>query len=448
MTRARFAVWLVAAAVAFFRPNRARRRGMDSYTIARRQLDQIEGSTGPLTPFADVCIIGSGISGLSAAYNLADEPGLGVVVFEARDFCSGATGRNGGHLTPYLFQDFRKKALQFGSAQAKAGFDLEQYNARALVKIIQDEGIADAIDLVHGGHTCILMSDEDWDDLQNDFEAARAAGTDLSSVAWFTKKEMYEKYGTHYAGFTFDVYNLWPLKLVTQFYHIAKRRLQSSSGSLSLHTNTPVNEVLPSGEDWELVTPRGSTTCKYVLHTTNGYAGHLLPSMSGEAGIVPGRGQVVTTHLRNTGMSSWSNLKGDEYWFPRPGGAESPLIILGGGGHTSGVVDDSVTEQHYHNFLLKFLPEVFDTPQYEPEMEWTGIMGFTSIGDPFVGPLEPLEGRSFKGQYISAGFSGHGMPRTFASAQSAAQMILANLHGETWAQPEWIPDRFLTWNRV
>lgn len=39
----------------------------------------------------------------------------------------------------------------------------------------------------------------------------------------------------------------------------------------------------------------------------------------------------------------------------------------------------------------------------------TGIMGFTGNDVPLVGSLAHLEG-----QYIAAGFTGHGMPRAFA----------------------------------
>jgi hypothetical protein len=58
-----------------------------------------EGSTGALTDEADVCIIGSGITGVSAAYHLANavqqgsfpipdgETKLRAVILEARDFC-------------------------------------------------------------------------------------------------------------------------------------------------------------------------------------------------------------------------------------------------------------------------------------------------------------------------------------------------------------------------
>ena len=57
-----------------------------------------EGSTGSLTTDADICIIGSGITGVSAAYHLArllserkvDDVADGIVkiaILEARDFC-------------------------------------------------------------------------------------------------------------------------------------------------------------------------------------------------------------------------------------------------------------------------------------------------------------------------------------------------------------------------
>ena len=52
---------------------------------------------------ADIIVIGSGISGASAAYtilNQSDKIGISpeIVVLEARDLCTGATGRNGGHI--------------------------------------------------------------------------------------------------------------------------------------------------------------------------------------------------------------------------------------------------------------------------------------------------------------------------------------------------------------
>lgn len=54
-----------------------------------------EGSEGPLTSDVDICIIGSGVTGVSCAYHLARlrasggaaEPSLSVAILDARDFC-------------------------------------------------------------------------------------------------------------------------------------------------------------------------------------------------------------------------------------------------------------------------------------------------------------------------------------------------------------------------
>lgn len=53
-------------------------------------------STDVLPDDADVVIVGAGISGASIAYNLlSHDQGLKVVLLEARQAASGASGRNG-----------------------------------------------------------------------------------------------------------------------------------------------------------------------------------------------------------------------------------------------------------------------------------------------------------------------------------------------------------------
>jgi len=63
-------------------------------------------STETLPSESDVVIIGSGISGVSVAYHLSQpdtgageaSPAPSILLLEARQVCSGATGRNGGHV--------------------------------------------------------------------------------------------------------------------------------------------------------------------------------------------------------------------------------------------------------------------------------------------------------------------------------------------------------------
>lgn len=238
-----------------------------------------------------------------------------------------------------------------------------------------------------------------------------------------------------------------------------------------MHTNTPVTAITPipadsdaSSRRWNLTTPRGPIACSYVLHATNAYASHLLPHMHGPSGIIPTRGQIIALRaaapLADVTKSSWDGNDGFEYWFPRPlaGNETEPLVILGGGRESTRpkfelyTVDDASVNPVVGDTLRKFLPAAFPgkyEPGREPEMEWvsvtctwpgfrrltdllqTGIMGYTKTHDPFVscllfqsrntsssstlwqvGPvIDPAQPDAYEGQYIAAGYTGHGMPR-------------------------------------
>ncbi|MGE4372041.1 MAG: NAD(P)/FAD-dependent oxidoreductase [Xanthobacter sp.] len=96
---------------------------------------------------ADVCILGAGYTGLSAALHLA-EAGLDVVVLEAGAVGSGASGRNGGQLHTGQRRDqlFLEKAL--GPDDARKLWDLAE-EAKALVYHLVDRH-AIACDLTEG----------------------------------------------------------------------------------------------------------------------------------------------------------------------------------------------------------------------------------------------------------------------------------------------------------
>ena len=62
-------------------------------------------STETLPTSADIVIIGAGYAGASVVHHLLEHESFSkrkpfVVILEAREACSGATGRNGGHLKP------------------------------------------------------------------------------------------------------------------------------------------------------------------------------------------------------------------------------------------------------------------------------------------------------------------------------------------------------------
>ncbi|HVZ98934.1 MAG TPA: FAD-binding oxidoreductase [Caulobacterales bacterium] len=101
---------------------------------------------------ADVCVIGGGYTGLSAALAAA-ERGFSVVLLEAGRIGWGASGRNGGQMIPGLRKGAAELVKAYGETHARDLFNLA-LEARALVlSRIERHGIA--CDLRASGHlTC------------------------------------------------------------------------------------------------------------------------------------------------------------------------------------------------------------------------------------------------------------------------------------------------------
>lgn len=87
----------------------------------------------------DVVIIGSGITGCSIARHLLQEyDSLMITVLEARTICSGATGRNGGHMkaVPEFSYASLLSALEKEAADEVVRFTLA--NVDELLKVAED----------------------------------------------------------------------------------------------------------------------------------------------------------------------------------------------------------------------------------------------------------------------------------------------------------------------
>ncbi|KAK7685831.1 hypothetical protein QCA50_011177 [Cerrena zonata] len=439
------------------------------------------GSEGPLTDDADICIIGSGITGTSTAYHLAKSFSEGgfvkdlnrpvkAVILEAREFCSGATGRNGGHITADLFFEFLRRQTSRSTDEALRAYRIEEYVVGEVKKLLAEQNKTDFTDFVSNGRLYLAYSEKELAGWKADFEAAKAAGVDVSAVEWFSKEETQEKFGAPYPSVVTPGNNIWPLKLVSVLFNLAQKiGSESQAFTVDLHTETPVTSISPIPQSrisstvfprrHSLSTPRGTVSCSYVVHATNGYTSHLLPHLAGPNGIIPKRAQIIATRASVTQdvMKKIAGVANDglEYWFPRPlkGSEKYPLVIVGGGEEIEFELyktDDSVLNEPVGKGLRRFMPSVyperFDAAR-EPEMEWTGILSYTKSGDPFVGPvIDPAypENPAHEGQFVSAGYSGHGMPRAYACAEAVSQMVVADIKKEKWELPDWLPTNYLT----
>jgi gamma-glutamylputrescine oxidase len=108
----------------------------------------------------DACVIGGGLTGLSAALHLA-ERGYKSLLLEAEQVGWGASGRNGGQLNTGLRKGAGELIRLFGRDRAKALFDMAE-EAKALVRgLIARHGIA--CDLKPGSlYVAYKKSDPVW----------------------------------------------------------------------------------------------------------------------------------------------------------------------------------------------------------------------------------------------------------------------------------------------
>ena len=70
------------------------------------------------------------------------------------------------------------------------GVAIERYTAREVAKILHEHDKVDHVDFVPGGRVIHFFTEKEYEDALKDYEAAEAAGVDLTEVVWVTKEEV------------------------------------------------------------------------------------------------------------------------------------------------------------------------------------------------------------------------------------------------------------------
>jgi glycine/D-amino acid oxidase-like deaminating enzyme len=403
-------------------------------------------STPDLLATCDIAIIGSGMAGVLTAYHIFKNAGSGkvpsVVLLEARQLCSGATGRNGGHIKV-------KTATLASLATGEERNELQGYVLRvinSIKRVVDDDDLAERCEFEIRRSFDVFQDEEEFAAVKQIYDEARKKGerwTQNISTVDANLAAQVTSIRDAIGAFNVPAASLWPYKFVTG---VLSRIISQYQDAINVQTNTPVISISRGAGINILETPRGTLKAGKIVFATNAYTSGLLPAYVNT--ITPVRGmathivpkQPVYPHMTNTYNIHFaplpdSSTTGVDYLNPRPNGS----IVVGGGAWNYksdrslwyNNFDDSTrfpasVEKHWDGYMQRsFLG--WEDSEAKSDCTWTGIMGITPDGKPHVGRVVGADGREVEGQWMLAGFNGGGMAMIGVAAMAVAEMVLKDV---------------------
>lgn len=140
-----------------------------SFWLQNPHPDFDQASSKPLPTDADVVIIGSGITGASIARTLLQNRAKSastsshpaVVMLEARDICSGATGRNGGHILETA-DEYAEIVDAFGEESARKLLRFRLAHLREMLSVAEELGLTEVTQARKVQFLSAYFGDEPW----------------------------------------------------------------------------------------------------------------------------------------------------------------------------------------------------------------------------------------------------------------------------------------------
>ncbi|KAK7224776.1 hypothetical protein V2G26_012779 [Clonostachys chloroleuca] len=389
-------------------------------------------SSWPSGP-VDVVIIGSGISGMSIARTLATEaPQLRVILVEARELCSGATGRNGGHCKTMTFAMWEERKASFGIDEAIRITEWEDSHLGAMSTAIRQDNIDCDLVLTDGieayyDQTSFQRAVKALEDMRAHLPQVAAKHTVHTDSAFL--RDTLKLSDKCVGAIAIPAASIWPYKWISSVMaNLVK------ADKINLQTHTPVHDIVDDDDkDYAVVkTSRGDIQTKHVIHATNAWLGHLLPEL--RSYISPVRGNVVRYAPNEKTMTSALGLGPDYSLWLRYGDKDYDYLIQRKAGDAivgrantgrKATADDSTTDISAMAHLRGFADEALASPDRGSSANithaWAGILAFSQDAVPFVGRL-PFPGR--KHQWVCGGYHATGMIKAFRASQLCTRMVM------------------------
>jgi gamma-glutamylputrescine oxidase len=342
---------------------------------------------------ADVCIIGAGFTGISAALELS-ERGYSVIVLEAERVGFGASGRNGGQIVNGYSRDLDVISSRYGVDAGRVIGAMALEGGNIIRERVQKYNIA--CDLVPGG-LFAAITDKQMHGLEHHKKIWAEHGHDCLNIVEKSGLPKHVK-SDRYVGGLIDRLggHLHPLNLVQ-----GEAAAAETLGARIFEDSRVV--AVDTGANPVVKTAGGEVRSKFVLVCGNAYIGDLLPEIGGK--IMPVSTQILATEPLGAQAVALlpSNVCVEDAnyvldYFRRT----ADNRILYGGGIVYGGQDPASIRAKILPNMLKTFPELKDA---RIDFAWSGNFALTLTRFPQVGRLSPTV-------YFSHGDSGHGVTTT------------------------------------
>lgn len=340
---------------------------------------------------ADVCIVGAGYTGLSAAVELA-EAGYRVVVVEAETVGHGASGRNGGQICTGFSSGQDKIAAQLGKDDARRCFAIAEESKRLITDRIERYDID--CDL-RWGYLHVLPKPNRLDGLRawkDEWDGLGYTDTQILDV-----DELGEKLGTRaYHGALREgrAGQFHPLN-----YCIGLARAAVAAGA-TIHEHSPATEVDTDQKPF-VRTAAGKVNARFVIIACNAYLGRLVPKLYGK--VLPVTSYIIATEPLGENRARAMIRDGEavadtnfivDYFRITP---DTRMLFGGRASYTT--MEPAHLAPDMKRSMVEIFPQLRDT---KVDFAWGGYIAITHNRIPDCGRLSPTA-------YYAHGYSGQGV---------------------------------------
>ena len=375
-------------------------------------------SSATLPKEADVVIIGSGFTGLSAALTLLRQ-GRSALVLERGVAGLGASTRNGGQVGSGN-QKFRVKKLIALRGHKKAEALLRE--GVEMLDDIEHLITTEKIDCHFSrcGRFRAAIRPEHYEAMARDMEdLKRIAGVESFMVP---RAEQRSEIGS-------DVFfggSVLPgdASLHPGLYHAGLMQRIADAGGYVVG-NAPAQSISNAAAGFTVRTPLGEIACRNVVVATNGYTDGLVPELGRR--IVPiGSGIIATGEIPETdfnGLLPKNRVYGTTnrvFYYFRTAPGERRIIWGGRVGRLAASTSPGAFG-HLARDMLHVFPALADVPVTHA---WDGQIGYTYDEIPHLG-------RTALGIHYAIGYCGTGVSRATYFGHKIALQVMGDAAGRT-----------------